>query len=344
MRITHQMLTRNYLKRMNTNLTNLTKSNEKMASQRAFSKGYENVADAGMALKVRRLVITNEQYQTTVKAAMDRASTAEDGLRTVESLMERVTDRMVEAQNGIMEPGDREKIATEIEALQGEIYQIMNSRYADSYTFGASGNADGKPPFSLDATGRLLYQGTVVNDMEKDPATGRPYFTDPGDSVYKPIPYNTDNYVDIGYGFNIVNGKVDPNTGFKNTYSGVESFGYGLSADGVPLNAYELFGKMATDMRNNDLDEMSKDLDAIKGSMDFMLTSITEVGARFVTLEDTQANLENEYVTLADRQNKLEGIDLSEEVMYNKDFEMSWMVTLQLGSRILPQTIFDFMR
>ena len=160
------------------------------------------------------------------------------------------------------------------------------------------------------------------------------------------IKYNARNYVDIGFGYKLgPDGKVDPNTAFQDTFSGVECFGYGKDpATGVPLNAYSLLSDMVTSLKANDLGRLGEDLDAITDSMTFMLRSITEVGARGVTLQNTQGNLENEYVVLVDTQNKLEGLDISEEIIYNKEYELSWNVTLQLGSKTLPTSIFDFLR
>lgn len=342
MRITHQMLSRDYLKRMNTNLTQLTGSNEKLTSGRKFNKAHENVTDAGKALRTRKLATDNERYQTAIRDATGRAAAAENSLRTMNTLLIKVEDRVVEGLNGTMSASDRERIATEIEKVQEEMLQIMNSQFSGAYVFGAAGNKDGSPPFSVAEDGGLVYNGTEVKDIVKDPDTGLPSTFDGTD--YTPIKYNAKNYVDIGFGYRQKDGKVDANTGFLDTYSGVESFGYGYNDDGVPLNVFELLGDMVTNLNANNTDGLGKDLDAIAGTMDYMLSTITEIGARSVTLEDTMASLESEYLTLIEELNSLEGLDLSEEIIFNKDHEMSWMVTLQLGSKILPQTIFDFIR
>lgn len=338
MRITQQMMTRNYLNRMNTNLGRLTKSNEKLSDQRKFSKAHENVSDAGKALTVRKLVVDNERYLTTIRDAEGRSAAAEDALRTANSLLIGIEDRVVEGMNGTMSPDDRKKIATEIEKVQDEVFQIMNTKFSDRFVFSAAGAKTAQAPFSKDAGGRLMYQGVYVDEMYKDAATGKPHHN--GEN----IPYNTENYVDIGAGYNIVNGKVDPNTAFKDTYSGVESFGYGVSADGVPQNIYSLLGDMANSLNNNDMDRLGMGLNAIGDTMNSLLTSITDIGARSSTLENTANRLEGELINLYETQNELEGIDLSEEIMHNKQFEMSWMVTLQLGSKVLPSSIFDFLR
>lgn len=219
MRITHQMLSRNYLDRMNTNLKTLTSSNEKMSSQRAFNKGYENVTDAGKALRLRKLVAENERYQVAVRDAQGRAAAAEESLRNVNSILTIAKDRTVYGLNGTMSDLDRNTLATELEKYQDEVFQVMNSSFNEKFVFAASGNRDGSAPFTKGADGELYFNGTNVDHMR----TG--FYGQP--TIYnEDIPYNTANYVDIGFGYTLMsNGKVDPNTAFKDTYSGVESFG-----------------------------------------------------------------------------------------------------------------------
>ncbi len=336
MRITHQSLSRNYIQRMNTNLSKLSRSNDKLTSGRKFNNGYENVTDAGKALRLRNLVSDNVKYQDTIRDVKGRAEAAETNLRTVNGLMTRAEELLVQGLNGTMSADDRGKLAAELSKLQDETFQLMNASYGGNHLFNAAGSGTaGAAPFEIQGD-RLFYNGTPVDDMQKVD----------GKITYNgaEIPYNTDNYVDIGFGYKDKNGNVDPNTAFKDTYSGVESFGYGRNADGVPVNAWSLFGSMVNNLNANNLEGLNKDLKSLPGTMEYLLTSITEIGARGSLLNDTAARLESEYTNLVDNQNKVEFVDVSEEIMHNKTYEMGWMVTLQLGNRILPQSLFDFMR
>lgn len=338
MRITHQTLNRTYLKRIENNLTNYTKSSDKLNSQRAFNKSHENVSSASKALKSRKMIADNERYQTAVKEAQGRADMAEDGLRTVTGLMTVAKEKLVQGLNGTYSESDRDKIATELEKLQEEVLQIMNSTYNNNYVYNSAGNLDGSAPFTVQ-NGALYYNGTAVDSMTKAP-NGTIL-----DGNNDPIQYNSTHYVDIGYGYTLtMGGQVDANTAFKNSYSGVESFGYGTSSNGSPLNAYSLFGEMVENLRSNNMAGVETNLNAIGESMEYMLTTITEIGARSTTLENTLARLESEYIILVEDNDSLEAIDIAEEIIYNASYEMSYMVTLQMGSQVLPQSIFDFLR
>lgn len=72
--------------------------------------------------------------------------------------------------------------------------------------------------------------------------------------------------------------------------------------------------------------------------------TIAEIGTRDSLLERTQDRLEADQINLKKHQNELESVNLEEESINNKSYEMAWMVTLQLGNKIIPASIFDFMR
>jgi hypothetical protein len=61
-------------------------------------------------------------------------------------------------------------------------------------------------------------------------------------------------------------------------------------------------------------------------------------------LEKSKERIENEVFNLKVKQRGLEAVDLEYETINNKSLEMAWMINLQLGSQILPASIFDFLR
>lgn len=342
MRITHNMLTRNYMSSVNTNLKNLKGSNQKLASQRSFNSAGENVANADRALRVRRLIRENETAVTTIKDLDAQYEAVENSIRAINDIMTTVTDDAIRGMNGTMDSSDREKLATEIENLQDHVFQTMNAKFSDRPLFAASGNDTGANPFSLDANGKLLYNGQDVDSMQPD-ANGKPT-----DALGNPIKYNGKNYVDVGLGFTVngagAAGVLDTRTAVANTFSGVETFGFGTDADGNPKNIYSLLGKMANDLRAGDPETLAVTLDAATGAQSNLLVQLTNVGNMSNFIGQTSERLENDTLNLKEVQNRIEAVPLEQEMMSNKEFEMSWMVTLQLGSKILPPSIFDFLR
>lgn len=347
MRITQKMMTRSYVNRMNNNLTNLSKSNQKMASGLKYSRISDNTSEVSRAFSVREQLYRNEQYTSTIENAEGQLSSAESNLRTVNSLMGQVEDRLLQANTGTMPANEQKLIGREIRSLQEQILQISNASFGERNLFAGSGT--GSAPFTVnETTGALSYNGYPVDEMVPT-ADGRPAMPDPANPGGPPIEinYNTDQYLDVGLGMTVsgsgATSEVDARSALKISISGVDALGYGV-VDGMPQNVYSLLGKIITDIESGNTAEMDRDLTQIKKGYDQLLMQITDVGTRTTFLTDTKERLANDAIILKTAQQSLEAVPLDSEVISNKSYEMSWMVTLQLGSKIIPPSIFDFIR
>lgn len=347
MRITQSMMSRGYVNRMSKNLQNLSASNRRMSSQMKYTRMSENTAEVSRALVVREQLYRNEQYTTNIKNAEGMFESAEGNLQTLNSALNNVTDRLLQAKTGTMSENERVLIANEVRSLQEQMLQVSNAKFGEEHLFNGSGKGK-EAPFDVGADGRLLYNGTPVDDMVVNPANGKPSTLDQITGDFVEIPYNQDTYIDIGLGLKMtgtgVNSQLDTKTAMKSSISGVEVFGFGTSPEGVPNNMYSLLGRIADDLVNGDAEGMDADLLQIKKSSETLLMGITDIGTRTSFLEDTWNRLDSESITLKTAQQKLESAPLQEEAIYNKSFESSWMITLQLGSKLIPPSIFDFLR
>lgn len=357
MRITQSMMSRGYLNRMSKNLENLSKSNNRMSSQMKYTRMSDNTAEVSRALVVREQLYRNEQYTTNIKNAEGTLESAESNLQTLNSALNNITDRLMQANTGTMSENERKLIAHEITGLQQQVLQISNAKYSDEFLFSGSGKGN-EAPFNVDpVTGKLMYNGYDVDSLEVNPNTGNPATSamvpdpdNPGSTKkeYTDIKYNKDIFIDIGLGM-VINGsganvKLDEKSAMKISTSGLDAFGFGKTADGMPNNMYSLLGKIVTDLQNSNTAEMDKDLNQIKNVSDNLLYAITDIGTRSTFLEDTWNRLDSESIVLKTAQQKLESAPLEQEAIYNKSFETSWMITLQLGSKLIPPSIFDFIR
>ncbi|MEG1942236.1 MAG: hypothetical protein RR049_00350 [Angelakisella sp.] len=353
MRITQSMMSRGYVNRMSRNLQNLSASNNRMASQMKYTRISDNTAEVSRAFAVREQLYRNDQYTTNIKTAEGILDAAEGNLQTLNSALNNVTDRLLQADTGSMSDNERKLIAHEILGLQQQVMQISNAQYGDQYLFAGSGKGN-EAPFNVGADGKLMYNGYPVDDLAVNPATGNPAEfkaldpAKPDDKTWVDIKYNKEIFVDIGLGMTVsgtgVDAALDEKSAMKISTSGLAAFGFGTNADGVPSNMYSLLGKIANDMTSGNFTEMDKDLAHIKNVSDTLLLGITDVGTRSKFLEDTWNKLDSESIVLKTAQQKLESAPLEEEAIYNKTYETSWMITLQLGSKLIPPSIFDFLR
>lgn len=165
---------------------------------------------------------------------------------------------------------------------------------------------------------------------------------------YEDMEYTSQNYLDIGIGHTFKQNadgtfSINPETVHQFTYSGVEVFGAGRTG-GMSNNVYAFLGEIADSMNNNNMDLLGEQLNHIKDVREHLLTSITEIGVRSNFLDTMEDIHKNDLLNFQTRQKDVEAVDLPQEAMNNKNHEMAWMVTLQMGSKVLPSSLFDFLR
>lgn len=215
----------------------------------------------------------------------------------------------------------------------------------------------GNPVSAFDDNGKLLYwpvadaNGTIYTDPTNVPGTDVykcKYEQEQTIKDYEDMEYTSQNYLDIGIGHTFKQNadgtfSINPETVHQFTYSGVEVFGAGRT-DGMSNNVYTFLGEVADSMNNNNMDLLGEQLNHIKDVREHLLTSLTEIGVRTNFLDNMEDIHKNDLLNFQTRQKDVEAVDLPQEAMNNKNHEMAWMVTLQMGSKILPSSLFDFLR
>lgn len=343
MRITQSMLTRNYLKSLNNNLSNLAKSNNKLTSGRKFTRMSENVSDGSRALKIREQLYKNEQHLINIRDAEAELSSAESNLLSMNDILQKVQEKVIAGLSDTSSNSKREVLAQEVSSLKEQILQFANAQFADKFLFSGSNNAT--PPFTADADGKLLYNGRPVDDIYKK--DGEYFYDNAG--VETPIPQNEDVYIDIGLGIQFSGGKVDPTSAFKVSFSGLDVLGFGKNAEGFPNNLYNLLNDIENALKPPekeayDGDKLGSMLNHLKEQNDMLMTNITDIGTRVGFLEKTGERLDSDIANLTELRSNIEAVDDATESMNMKMYEYAWMVTLQFGSKILPQSLMDFLR
>ncbi len=346
-RITNNITVRNYLKGMRSNLSNLSGSNQKLTTQRSFNRASENVTGAARALRVRKLLIDNDRNIANADTLASRLDTADSNLRSLSDIYERMNDLVLHGMNDTMSNQDRQILAAEVNNLRDQALSIANSKYGDQYLFCSAGNADGSMPFTVGNDGQLYYNGNSapIDQLVTD-SNGKAAI-DNGDGTTTEVGYNGTNYLDIGLGLSVSGSgasfQLDTRTAVQSSLSGLDIFGYGVDQNGVSKNFFSLFGNIAEHLSSGDTTLLGQELSALSASHDSLLIAIADIGNNVSFVENISTQLESDRVSLQKLQNSVESVDLAEEIMHNKEFEMAWTVTLQLGSKILPKTIFDFL-
>lgn len=347
MRVTQNSLTRTYLKGMNDTLSNLSASSDKLTTGRGFTKISENVSSGVTALKTRQKLYKNQQLQENIKTADEELKVTETNLMSIKEIADTVHEQAVKLQNGTNQ-GEYETFAQQFESYNRQILGLSNCKYNDKYALGGTNNGY-ETPFTMNDNGRVCFNGVEVNSISKDNGI---FVTSDGNQV----PESDYTYMDIGLGLKFSQGELDTNTAFKVSVSGLDCLGYGTekttykSVDGteteyeIPNNLCELLSGMTDALRNSDMNKFAAYEVKFKEQSDKLVTNISEIGVRTNFLDSNLERLDNEEFLLTEKKGNLEGVEDSDELINYKSFEYAWMLTLQYGSKVIPQSLMDFIR
>lgn len=168
-------------------------------------------------------------------------------------------------------------------------------------------------------------------------------------------------YVDVGLGIKYDStGKVIPSTAMNIAISGVEMTGSGLDEEtGLPNNAIQAIFDAATALRNCEKIDGSQKLegaefekimalhDQITKDQSTVLMGLNSLGVRSSAVDFYESKMNQDEITYETAVVKAVGMDTLDQAKYItrfKSIEAAYNASLQLGSRVIPNSIFDFIR
>jgi flagellar hook-associated protein 3 FlgL len=335
MRITTRMMTNKYNRSLNTLSSSVNKLNDQISSGRSFSKASENPAAAISAFQIRRDLSKLESYQSNISFSSDVLKNAESSLMDIHELTQTANDRILEGINGSMSTSERTIVAKEIRSIQEQLLQSLNANSSSgSYYFG--GTQTDTSPFSA-VNGKLQYKGVDLDSIPQGSAQ---------ETQFK----NDALYIDIGLNIQfdaIQTQKLDGRTAFNMAVPGISFVGNGtttINSDTYSNNIYNLLGSLADGLEaaNYSSDTMNGLLGQFQKQSENVLMSVTEIGSKNSYLEFMNNRLDSESSNLLERQSEIEYADPAETVIEYKSQEMAYNAALQMGSKIIQNSIFDF--
>lgn len=206
------------------------------------------------------------------------------------------------------------------------------------------------PEQTKDAKAKYMIKNPAFDDTQPADPDANPQY------VAVEIPMNTERYIDLGMGYEIGQFRddyeVDPRTAFKLSFDGLEILGCGTTdykldttTYELPNNLYSLLDqaeKMLRDPEKYKDHEIGAICDYLEGSRQEFYMSVMDIGNRTNFLDEQLSSLESEEVNLSEVRKNLEGTDDYRESMNVKMFEYTWLATLRMGDKILPQSLMDF--
>ena len=341
MRVSDRSSARNYLKHLNQAKSAFAKTNEQIASGNRFERLSEDVSSGTRVMRTRMDLYKTEKHLNNVQSINEELATTESTMMSIEDILSDVhSTLLVKAMSE--EKGDtgREAIANELKSLRQELLQFANAKYGKRYLFGGS-NASLSAPFSTGEDGRLQYNGIPVSSIQKDQDG---YFYLDGAGERQTIPMDEDVYMDIGLGIRMKESRLDSDTGYLISYSGLDILGFGVNEQGQPNNVYDLLTDIENTLRDYDKEKLSKLDGHLVTVTDAFRANLTDIGAKTKFLDTMQTRLKNNVDSYKTRINQLMGTNDAEAATTQTMNEYVLKAVLQMGARILPVSLMDFLK
>ncbi|WP_414733582.1 hypothetical protein [Acetobacterium carbinolicum] len=341
MRITYRMMTSRYSTNLNSLSTELDKLNTQVATGRKYARTSEDVSSAVRGYQIRRNLSKVEGYQDNIKHAQDFLTNSESTLDQIQSSLAEVTDKVLQGMNSTQSDDDRKIIARELRTIQDQLLETMNTSVSDVYLFGGTND---KKPFSLDATGKLMYNGNLVDNLdESTPAKKEELDRLKSDTIY----------VDIGLGVNFeASGEINSSSVFNYSVPGISFVGNGIdstviSGEDVSNNLYDLIGRIADEFEKEGTDYSYDKSNSLYGlyqtNMQKTYQATTQIGAQTNYLEFMTSRYETQNFNLQERQTQVEGVDAAYTYIAFQSQKVAYQAALQMGQSVVQQSVFDYM-
>ncbi|MCL1789558.1 MAG: hypothetical protein FWG33_04295 [Oscillospiraceae bacterium] len=242
MRITNSEVLRKYVSGLHQNYKRQSDSQNRVISQRKFTRASQNPMEAAKALRNRKAMREVETYQKNLETAAGIYDSAEEAVRGVSGIMQTLQEKLIAAAHGTFNvETDKQILAEEIDKLAEQMVQLMNLVTADRRIFGGVNNDS--QAYRIE-NGKVLFNGVDVS-LYSDPSK---------------FPFGQDSYIDAGLGMTFLDEyTIDPQSAIAVTFNGARILGCGMSDYDPKIVTLQSFDFKPTDNIANDVFNITVD-------------------------------------------------------------------------------------
>lgn len=332
MRITSNMVRRNYQNNLSSTLNGLEQSRKQVETGRRFSKSYEDPIAAAKGSVLETRFARNGDYLNAVNDTQKWQDTQEDVLTQINKIAVNIDENYsVSAITGTAGDAGRKAYASTLRELQKSMVYTLNTKYGDAFAMAGSDGMNA--PFELSEDGKtLMYRGLDVNDPANAEAL---------DKLSKETAY-----VDLGFGLTFENGQVVSSSAFNAAYPGIKAVGFGQTADGTSQNLIVLAGQMADELDKETFDKESyeKLWTQFHQGTTGIKDQLSTLGTKTQLLEATKERLTTEKLNMTEQFDNTLNIDPAEAIMNHSWSQYVYNVALKIGTNIIGPSLLDFMK
>lgn len=307
MRVTQSMLSSNMLLNLNRSYGKMSKLQDQINSGSKITRPSDDPVVAVNGMGYRRDLAKVEQYTRNMITASNWLDSSDESLNQVGEQMKRVRELVIQAATDSNTPEDRDKIKKEIDQIRQQIQDVGNTNIGGSYLF--SGTNTNQPLFTPAAGG-----GKEIN----------PALNAPNEAV------NIEIYDGI---------QIQVNTPGKDLFKSIDDMmGKISNLLGDPNKTGQEIGDMLGGVSS------SSTSDDITTMHNKILEAQADVGARQNRIEMMENRLGIREVSVTKQLRDTESVDYSKAITEMVTNESIHQAALSVGSKIIQQTLVDFIR
>lgn len=373
MRVTNGMMHNSSLSALYTNMGRMDKLFYQMNTMKKIQRPSDDPIVAGRSMKLKLSVMESEQHASNVDEATAWMSVTEAALKNTTEIVKSIREKCTYAANGTHTPEDRQKIVDEITQLYEQLKQESNVTYAGRYVF--SGYKTDQPVFidkpheltqdiTLQSETKLTGDTTLVAGTEIKETITLPDGTEltagtvlAADTV---LPKGTvlPEGTELPKGTVLPKGMMNPEVlqnidGQNISYEVGVNNTIDVNTTGMPEMMQKMMGNI------EDMLEMLKDPTKTDAEINEFFTGMieemdgrlgetskmqSELGSKQNRLEYTQERLNDDKTNLKELLSNTENVDIEEVyVEFNTQY-MVYQSALQATSKMVMNSLADFLR
>lgn len=330
MRITMNMMRRNYQNNLNSTLSGLEKARKQAETGRRFSYSYEDPSAAAKATILENRYARNGDYRNAVSNTMKWQDTQEDVVTQLSSIAKEVNKKYMTEAVSDSNAEVRDKYAATFREMQKSMIYTLNTKYGN--VFSMAGSDGQNAPFELTADGKVTYRGLDVDD--------------PANEAALKALASEHSFVDLGFGLKFNGNDIVSSSAFDSAFPGIKTVGYGQTDDGTSKNLIVLMGQIADELEkdNFDKDTYNKLWTQFNTGAEGLQNCLTELGTKTQLLKSTEARLENEKLSITEQFDSAVNLNEAEALMNFSYAQYVYNVALKIGTSLLSPSLLDFMK
>lgn len=157
-RVSTSTMYKTLLGSMQASLANIQDLQRQMTTQNKYAKLSDAPAAIARSLKLQSSLKASDKYLENGQDAISMLKYSEGALEQILESAQRIRSLVIQAGDGALSPSELQDIADQIAAEKQTIMDALNAKVAGKYIFGGADTS--KPPFVMDASGNIRYQGT----------------------------------------------------------------------------------------------------------------------------------------------------------------------------------------